>query len=211
VHVHELLGYLASALIVLSLLMTSVLRLRVIGLVGAGVFTIYGLLIDALPVAVTNGIIVLVHAYHLTSLLRARAASAYFEVLRWPTDVYLPRFVAFHADDIVRSQPSFEGLREDHLAWVILRDAQPVGLVLARHDGSGTAQVDLDYVTPAHRDFSAGHELHRNTRLFRDEGITTLVARADTELHRRYLARMGFEPTSTPDEWKRDLARSRSR
>jgi hypothetical protein len=205
---YELIGYLASALVVLSLLMTSVLRLRIIGLVGAFVFATYGLLIGAIPVVVTNGAIILVHGYHLWRLLRARAANAYFEVMRWPTDgIYLPRFVAFHADDIARSQPGFDGMHDDHLAWVVLRDAEPVGLVLARHDGSGRAHIDLDYVTPEHRDFAAGLTLFSRSRVFGADGITEVVAHADTDVHRCYLIRMGFEP-STPSsgDWIRSVS-----
>jgi hypothetical protein len=204
---YELIGYLASALVVLSLLMSSVLKLRIIGLIGASVFATYGGLIGSIPVLVTNGSIVLVHAFHLRRLLRDRATDAYFEIMRWPTDgIYLPRFVAFHADDIARSQPSFEGLRDDHLAWVILRDAEPVGLVLARHDGSGTAQLDLDYVVPEHRDFAAGSTLYTASRVFEADGITQVVARADTETHRRYLIRMGFEPDPPGSgDWSRPV------
>ena len=205
---YELIGYLASALVVLSLLMTSVLRLRVIGLIGAVVFATYGVLIGAIPVVVTNGAIILVHGYHLMRLLRDRAADAYFEVMRWPTDgIYLPRFVAFHAEDIARSQPAFAGMHDEHLAWVVLRDAEPVGLVLARHDGSGTAHIDLDYVTPPHRDFAAGLTLFNNARIFGIDGIAEVVTRADTEAHRRYLIRMGFEPSAaSADDWTRSVA-----
>jgi len=202
---YELIGYLASALVVLSLLMSSVLKLRLIGLVGAIVFATYGLLIGAIPVVVTNAAIILVHGSHLIRLLRARAADAYFEVMRWPTDgIYLPRFLKFHAEDISRSQPRFAGMHDDHLAWVVLRDAEPVGLLLARHDGSGRATIDLDYVTPEHRDFAAGLTLFNSSRVFAADGITEVVARADTEVHRRYLIRMGFEPSSpTSGDWTR--------
>jgi hypothetical protein len=199
---------LASALVVLSLLMSSVLRLRVIGFVGATVFATYGLLIGAIPVLLTNATIVLVHAYHLRRLLRDRAADEYFEVVRWPiSGVYLPRFLAYHRDDIARSQPSFDGLRDDHLAWVILRDASPVGVVLLRHDGSGTARIDLDYVVPRHRDFAAGRVLF-GSGVFAEEGIERVETTGETELHRRYLTRMGFEPVSDDEAatWARAVA-----
>lgn len=204
---YELIGYLASALVVVSLLMSSVLRLRVIGLVGAFVFATYGLLIGAIPIVVTNGAIVFVHGFHLTRLLRDRASDSYFEVIRWPTHgVYLPRFLAFHAADIANSQPSFRGLRDDHLAWVVLRDAEPVGVLLARHDGTGLAHIDLDYVTPAHRDFTAGWAIYCRSDAFRDEGITRVETGGETEVHRRYLTRMGFEPSAAEDgEWAREV------
>jgi len=48
----ELVGYAASALIAISLMMSSILRLRLINLAGAAAFATYGLLIRAYPVAV---------------------------------------------------------------------------------------------------------------------------------------------------------------
>lgn len=203
---YELVGYLASALVVLSLVMASVLRLRIIGFAGAVVFSTYGVLIGSVPVIVTNVAIIVVHGYHLSRILRDRSANSYFEVLRWPIGgVYLPRFLAFHAEDIRRSQPGFEGLQDDHLAWVVLRDAVPVGLVLARHDGSGTAHIDLDYVTPEHRDFTAGTTLFDSGAVFAADGISEVVASADTELHRRYLERMGFTSAGAGQTWRRTV------
>jgi hypothetical protein len=192
----ELIGYLASALIVLSLLMASVLKLRIINLVGAFVFTVYGVLIDSAPVVLTNGAIVVIDIYYLWRMWRERAAESYFEVVEWPTDgVYLPRFLAFHAEDIARSQPAFAGVRDDHVAFVVLRDAQPVGAVLVRDAGDGTAAVDLDYVIPAHRDFQAGTHVFGPHGPFATRGIRTITASADTPVHRRYLERLGFSPS----------------
>lgn len=202
---YELVGYLASGLVVLSLVMASVLRLRIIGFAGALVFSTYGLLIGSIPVLVTNLAIILVHGYHLARILQDRSADSYFEVVRWPVSgVYLPRFLGFHATDIARSQPAFSGLRDDHLAWVILRDAVPVGVVLARHEGGGTATIELDYVTPEHRDFKAGTTLFESCRVFAADGITEVEAVAETDLHRRYLERMGFS-SSTGDRWRRSV------
>lgn len=69
------LGYIATALIVLSLTMSSVIRLRVVGLAGSAVFTLYGVVIDAWPVAATNGIITSIHVIHLVRIFMARPRS----------------------------------------------------------------------------------------------------------------------------------------
>ncbi|HKI68093.1 MAG TPA: hypothetical protein VKA67_00780, partial [Verrucomicrobiae bacterium] len=74
----ELVGYVASALIAISLMMSSILRLRLINLMGAATFAIYGLLIRAYSVAVLNGLVVLVNAYHLLRMLRAKE---FFQIL----------------------------------------------------------------------------------------------------------------------------------
>jgi hypothetical protein len=153
--IYDLIGYVASALIVLSLLMSSLLRLRVINLVGAIVFSVYGVLIDSIPVIVTNGAIVLIDIYYLWVMLRDRAADVYFEVVEVPvSSPLLERFVAFHDAAIREFQPAFAGLRDDHLAWMILRDASPVGVVLGRlEDGpqrtSGGASAGTSGVASA--------------------------------------------------------------
>lgn len=200
----EVLGYAASALIVGGLVMTSVLRLRLLGLAGALLFCAYAFLIDAIPVLVTNGTIVLVHLYHLQRILKDRAHDEYFEVVPWRiTGAYVPRFLGFWKDDIVRFQPDFAGLREDHRAFVVLRDVVPVGLVLFRDLGDGTASIDLDYVTPAHRDQRAARYVFHPQSPFTDQGILRVQATARTDAHRHYLERVGFTPTG--DVYERTL------
>jgi hypothetical protein len=189
---HELIGYLASTLIVVSLLMSSILRLRLIGLVGAITFTAYGLLIGALPIALANGAIVIIHIYHLTRMLNQRAQQEYFEALEVPaTSPILHRFVDFHLDDARRFQPDFEGVRDDQLALLILRDAVPVGAVVADVDGAD-AEVRLDYVTPEHRDLRPGSFLWVESDAFTSRGIRRVVTTAPTREHARYLTHVGF-------------------
>ena len=69
----EMLGYMASVFVAISLMMRSVTKLRVINLIGAVLFTAYGLVIAAYPVAVMNGFIVLVNIYYLQQTWRETA------------------------------------------------------------------------------------------------------------------------------------------
>ena len=191
---YELIGYAASTLIVVSLLMSSILRLRLIGLVGAITFTVYGLLIAAYPIAVANGAIIFIHVFHLTRMLRQRAGEVYFEALEVPADSpVLHRFVTFHEADARRFQPDFPGLRGDELALLILRDAVPAGAVLADVDGD-EARVTLDYVVPEHRDLRPGRFLWVDSDAFTSRGIRRVVTTAPTPDHERYLASVGFAP-----------------
>lgn len=66
----EIIGYVASVCIVLSLTMRSMRPLRVIGLVGAVAFVIYGVALAAWPVVVTNGVAAGVQFFHLRALQR---------------------------------------------------------------------------------------------------------------------------------------------
>jgi hypothetical protein len=197
----ELIGYLASILIVVSLLMASVLKLRVINLVGAVVFSAYGLLIGSLPIVLTNVAIVLIDVYYLAVMLRDRSHDAYFEVVEVdPASPLVRRFVEHHHRDIAQFQPDFDGVREDHLGWMVLRDAIPVGLVLVTRDGD-QGRIDLDYVVHAQRDFTPGSVLFGTSGAFGAQGIREVVATGPTDDHRHYLERMGFERGE--DHWHR--------
>lgn len=64
----EWVGYAASTCIVLSLLMTSVTKLRIINTIGCVLFVIYGLSVGAYPVAFSNFLIILINLYYLTQM-----------------------------------------------------------------------------------------------------------------------------------------------
>lgn len=64
----DMLGYVASILVGISLLMTDMNRLRYINLVGCMMFVVYGLVIDASPVAIMNGFCALINVHHIVKL-----------------------------------------------------------------------------------------------------------------------------------------------
>ena len=102
----ELLGYAASVLVAASLTLKSIVRLRVVNLLGAVCFTIYGALLGAWPVALVNGVIVLINVWHLTQMASARE---YFRLLEvGPDSEYLREFLRFHARDISHFLPEFD-------------------------------------------------------------------------------------------------------
>lgn len=72
----EYLGYIASAFLIASLTMSDVLKLRWFNLAGCVAFTIYGIAINAWPVAITNGMLTFVNIYHLAKLVRKRRATS---------------------------------------------------------------------------------------------------------------------------------------
>lgn len=189
----ETIGYVASVLVAASLTMSSVLRLRVLNLAGSATFTLYGLLIQAYPVAAVNAFIVGVNVFYLRRMLGARE---YFRLLETRPDAdYVRHFLAFHREDIARFLPDvdLEAARAD-LALFVLRDTVPAGLLLGRveHD---TLHLYLDYVTPPYRDFKVGRFLFREQAdFFRARGIGHVVSPPGTRAHEAYLRRMGFRP-----------------
>ncbi len=192
----ELIGYVASALIAVSLMMSSILRLRIINLIGSVGFTTYGVLIHAYPVAVLNGIIVLVNAVFLARLLRAKE---YFQLLKLrPDSDYLNYFLNFYRKDIKHILPDFQyNPVENQMTLFILRDCAPVGVFIAQEKPGGVLQVILDFVIPRYRDVKIGRFLFvERADFFRELGIKEIVIAPRTKEFGAYLVEVGFEPTS---------------
>ena len=62
----EIIGYLASAFLVMSFAFSkNVVKLRIIATVGCVLFVIYGFLLHAYPMVIANVIIVGINLYHL--------------------------------------------------------------------------------------------------------------------------------------------------
>ena len=195
----ELLGYVASVLVAVSLMMSRILRLRLINLVGSLAFTVYGVLIGAYPVAAVNGFICLINLWFLAKMLRAKE---YFRLLEIEPDTkYLRYFLTFHAEDIQRFLPSFEHApRKGELTLFVLRDLVPAGLFIGEPRGDGCLWVRLDYVIPAFRDLKVGRYLYEECAgFFRERGIHTIVSPAGHAGHAKYLRRMGFTPADPRD------------
>jgi hypothetical protein len=188
----ELVGYVASALVVLSLAMRSVVRLRVISLVGSVTFVVYGVLIESIPIVITNAAIAAINVWYLRKELgRGRGLGAAQVPLDSP---FMQDFIAFHLADIRRFQPSSSIPEEDGFCLVLNRDGLPAGALIGRRDGD-TLEITLDYVLAAYRDSRIGRWLFGpGSHVFRDAGIRHLVASPGNDAHRRYLAAAGFRP-----------------
>ena len=61
----EILGYIGSALIILSMTMKSLVKLRVLNLAGAVISAIYSIICSAWPVAILNIVLTAINLYHL--------------------------------------------------------------------------------------------------------------------------------------------------
>lgn len=71
----EMLGYAATILVAISFLLKDVVKLRFVNAIGGVCFVIYGLLINALPVALLNALIVVINGYYILQALKEQKAS----------------------------------------------------------------------------------------------------------------------------------------
>ncbi len=188
----QLIGYLASIIIALSMTMSSIIKFRVINLFGALTFSIYGFLIGTLPVGLLNLFIVSVDIYFLANIY---AQKEIFETLEIRADnKYLLRFIKSHSDEIQRFFPGFSYKPEiNTISFFILRDATVAGLFLAHRENDHVLKVGLDFVLPEYRDFKNGKFIysHLRERFILDEFREIKVPDFSNN-YTKYLQKIGF-------------------
>ncbi len=199
----ELVGYVASALVVISLAMTSVVRLRAVSLVGSLTFGVYGALIGSVPIIITNGAIAVLNVWFLRAELGGRRKLGVTVV---PADSpFLVDFVGYHLADIHRFQPDFElpPPADDTAAMLLLRDGLPAGVLIGRIEGS-ELHVILDHVIKPYRDSQISTWVYgKGSGVFRRLGVDRVCSSPGAEQHSSYLERMGFRRVG--DRYELDL------
>ena len=193
----EGIGYAASLIILVSLLMTNVFRLRVINGIGSVLFGAYGWLIGSWPVCVINLVIAGIDGWYL---LQTLGSSAFFDLAPAASmgAEYLKRFFLFHERELEKYAP---GLTLEDLqaacTCLIFRNMLPVGVFSYRQNGA-EADIVIDFMIPEYRDFKAGRYLYRTKRMFfKEKGIKRFRAVARHPSQPKYYLKNGF--TRDPD------------
>lgn len=188
----ELVGYFGSALVLLSFLMTSVFKLRIINAAGGVICTIYALIIHAYPTALMNTCLVIINIYYLIRIRKTERAYNFVEgEAQEPLIHYL---LNYYKEDIMKYFPAFQGADESLLqydaAYIVCHNAEPAGIFLGKRRRDGEVEVALDYSTPTYRDCSVGKYLYGRLR---EQGVRKLTFMGKAGAHESYLQTMGFQ------------------
>lgn len=186
----EIIGYVGSGLVLISMLMRSVVRLRIINLAGSIIFSVYALIIKSYPTAVMNICLAGINIYYLFKLSKpVRHFSVYEDR---PDSAWVTWLLNHYREDIARHFPDFHAdalAAADTRVFVVLQESEAAGLLIGRTDGD-CLQVSLDYATPVYRDCSVGTTLYA---ALPGCGIKSLRLAHASQEHVPYLRRMGFD------------------
>jgi hypothetical protein len=190
--IYEIIGYTASVLVAISLMMSKVLTLRLVNMIGAATFSLYGYLISSIPVAAMNAFIVLINLYYLQQMFRSKTFFTLLEVSL--DDKYLNYFLTFYEIDMRKTQTAYKKIPEKgSLSIFVLSDTIPAGLVIGRVVSEGVLTIDIDYAIPQYRDFKIGKFLFGEKKnFFLEKGINEIHAYAEIAEHKQYLMHIGF-------------------
>lgn len=189
----EWIGYVASAIVLVSLLMSSIKKLRWINLVGALLFGAYGFMIGSIPTGLMNVGIVIIDVYYLA---RIYLSKDYFKILPVSHDSdYTRTFLSFYESDInTFGDLEKANLENAEISLYILRNMNPAGLFICDKYDNDTLEIKLDYAIPQYRDFKMGDFLfEKNRDYFINLGYKKFIAFTDEKAHINYVKKMGFK------------------
>jgi len=205
----ELLGYLASVIVAVSIMLKSFIKLRKINMIGAFLLVIYSIIIKAYPVAVLNLFISLVNLYFIIQYYKQKE---YFRIIPFQKNsAYLSEFLSFYKQDIKKYFPDFEKhYNDDLLCFYILRNMIPACVFIVQKSDNDSAEVLLDYVVSEYRDAKIGNFIfNQNSRFFKDMGINKFIFKKPDLKHLFYLLSIGFEASEEDkDTYIKYLSRS---
>lgn len=187
----ELLGYVGTVLTLMSMMMTSVVKLRTWSAIGSFISMVYAIICGAWPVVFLNVGLIVINLYHL---IRMRHNKVLFDCVRFePEERGLMYFLNHHNPYIQYCFPGYEyHPKADTAAFMVFADGEGVGLLIGTREGS-VLNVELDYAAPKFRDCSVAEHLFA---YLKEQGFTALVAErkpTDYVQHKTYLTKMGFE------------------
>ena len=186
--IFEGIGYLGSVMVVVSLAMGNVRRLRRFNLSGALLFAVYGVYFTIYPIIVANFIIAAFNIYHLWRLKISMDLYQLAPVTA-TTSVFLPQFLNYHKIDIRKHFPEFRVA--DAMSWrhiFVIRNAVPVGIFSYMLEPDGSIYIHLDYVIPDYRDYrTASYFFEEFGNLMSTKGYHIYVTHCDQPVHERYL------------------------
>ena len=183
----EAFGYLGSALVLVSFLMVSVFKLRVVNSIGSIIFTIYAFIIHSYPTAIMNACLVMINIYYLVKM--SNTNKNYDLVKSDKGDSLLKYTLDKYKDDILKCFPGTDmEFASANTGYVVCHEGKPAGVMLGELK-DGVLEILLDYSIPEYRDFSIGQFLFSKLP---EDGIKTLTYRGSDENHKAYLAKTGF-------------------
>lgn len=192
----EAIGYTGSALVLVSFLMVSVVKLRVVNTIGSIIFTVYAFIIHSYPTAIMNVFLVLINIYHLVKMSNTSKESREYDLVKVsPSDSMLRYTIERVSEDIMKVFPGISlDFSKANDSYIICYNGSPAGIFVGVKTDDNNIDILLDYSLPEFRDFSIGSFLFSKLK---DFGVATVTYSGPVKHHKEYLARNNFTKTGS--------------
>ncbi len=183
----EIIGYIGSGLVMISMLMTSVKKLRIINTVGSVIFTVYAIIIKSYPTAIMNVFLVFINLYHLYKLMRTSKPYGLIEC--GDDDASIRYFLDYYKDEIKIFYPNFDMETKGRFVLATVCEEKTIGVLVANKTGEGNLHILLDYVSAGYRDLGPAKFVSKELKKL---GYKSLSMDFDTSTDSVFIKKFGY-------------------
>lgn len=186
-------GYLASLLLIISLMVNNGLQFRWYNTLGCFAFIIYAVIIHAFPVLLTNAILLAINLFYLIRIYRKKEN---FDLLEFTGEEKMAKnFLVFYQKNIKDYFPDFNvSCIHGNLNFVVTRDLVIANIFSTVLSVNGDAEVLLNYTVEKYRDYKVGSFIFEKEKDYLvSKGIKRIVyKKVSNTKHEKFLKVMGF-------------------
>ena len=200
--IFDLIGYIASFIILVSLTMKSILKLRWINAFGSFLFVIFAFFIGSTPTMVMNIGIIVIDLYFVYKLTKNKAD--YHLIKAEKESAYLSFFYKNHQDEIETIFGSEALSLADSCSYFVC-NGEVAGLFAWKDVNQTECHILIDFVTTRFRDTKIGQFFfNKQLALFKEKGYVKLLTKSTGKAHKKYLATIDFTEIE-PGVFEKDL------
>ena len=168
--------------------MSSVIKLRIINIIGSTISGIYAFIIGSFPLALMNTCLIIINVYNIFKL---KKESRKYEIVKGDTaDSFFKYFVACYNEDI---KNYFSYFQKDNVSgntvYYTFCNETPVGIFIGNRNGDNV-EITVDYTVPNYRDCSVAKFLYI---AMSKAGINKLEIEKPSEKLIPFLTKMGYK------------------
>lgn len=186
----DMLGYFASFIILISLTMKSIVKLRWINAAGSLLFVLFAVLTRSAPTVVMNFGIICIDIFYVLRITKIK--DDYQMVRAERGSEFLEFFYQAHKKEIcaIFGEDAFSESRG--FSYFVCNN-EIAGLFAWKENSPTECHVMIDFVTPRYRDTRIGkYFFSHQLPFFKEKGFTRFVYQNVGPRHWKYLMRIGF-------------------
>lgn len=182
---YEIIGYAGTILVVLSMMMTSVIKLRIINICGSVLSMTYAIISNTWPIVLMNAALIVIN---VIQLIRSYSRKLNFSYKKVPAnDVSFKLFMEVFEQDIRKHFPNYSINNEE--VFLTFIDTEIVGVFVGTQNDD-VFNCIIDYAIPKYRDMSVAKYLFP---ILKQYNVNKIIQQSGVIQHDRYLLKMGFK------------------
>lgn len=138
-------GYVGSLLVIISMMMTSMIKLRFINSTGCVFSIIYSILTLSIPVLILNGALFIIN---VIQIIRHYIIKRNYEVIHADVDGFTLRHFTHKYEGIIQKEnPSFfDNFKKANFARVVFSDDEVVAMIVGKSSKGKELDIYLDFI-----------------------------------------------------------------